>query len=405
MTRILHVITTMGPAGAETMLCRIAAGMDTSRFENEIVSLTGILDLARKMHGIGVNVRTLGMKKSIPNPLLVMRLARWIRESKPDVIHTWMYHANLVGALAARVAGNVPVVWSIHHNSLDANVDKRRTLLVNRACSLLSKRLSARIVCCSEASLRLHRSLGYASEKLEVIPNGVDLRRLMPDSSAHDSLREELGIPVESPIIGTAARFHPHKDHRNFLRAAARLHQQRADVHFVLCGMGITWQNLELSGWIDAMGLRNRCHLLGPREDVPRLFSAMDIACTSSRSEAFPVAICEAMACGTPCVATDVGDCAMIIGETGVSVPARDPAALAEGWRKLLDAGPDERRRLGMAARERVERHFALSDIVERYQTIYSDLVKGTPQAAASGISSVHGCELTAMASEERRSC
>jgi glycosyltransferase involved in cell wall biosynthesis len=382
MTRIMHVITTMGPAGAETMLCRMAAGMDASRFENEIVSLTGILDLAQKMQGIGIKVRTLGMDKSIPNPLLVMRLARWIRESKPDVIHTWMYHANLVGALAARVAGNVPVVWAIHHNSLDPNMDKRRTLLVSRACSFLSKRLPARIVCCSEASLQLHRSLGYAPEKLEVIPNGVDLRHLKPDPSARDSVHQELGIPAQSPIIGIAARFHPHKDHRNFIRAAARLHQQRADAHFVLCGMGITWQNVELSGWIEAMGLRNRCHLLGAREDVPRLFSAMDIASTSSRSEAFPVAICEAMACGTPSVVTDVGDSAMIVGETGVAVPARDPAALAEGWRKLLDAGPDERQRLGMAARERVERHFALPSIVERYQAIYADLAAGTPNVA-----------------------
>lgn len=388
MTRIMHVITTMGPAGAETMLCRIAAGMDTSHFENEIVSLTGILDLADKMQEIGVRVRTLGMEKSIPNPLLVMRLARWIRESKPDVIHTWMYHANLVGALAARIAGDIPVVWAIHHNSLDPNVDKRRTLLVSRACSILSKRLPARIVCCSEASLQLHRSLGYAPEKLEVIPNGVDLRHLKPDLSARDSVRDELGIPIESPIIGIAARFHPHKDHRNFIRAAARLHQRRADVHFVLCGMGITCQNLELAGWIEATGLRDCCHLLGPREDMPRLFSAMDIACTASRSEAFPVTICEAMACGTPCVVTDVGDSAMIAGETGVVVPARDPVALDEGWRKLLDAGSEERRRLGMAARERVERHFALPGIVERYQSIYSGLVAGTPQATpASSIS------------------
>jgi glycosyltransferase involved in cell wall biosynthesis len=299
-----------------------------------------------------------------------------------------MYHANLVGALAARVAGNVPVVWAIHHNSLDPNMDKRRTLLVSRACSLLSKRLPARIVCCSEASLQLHRSLGYAPKKLEVIPNGVDLRHLKPDSSARDSVHQELGIPAESPIIGVVARFHPHKDHRNFIRAAARLHQQRPDVHFVLCGMGISPQNVELSSWIEAMGLRNRCHLLGPREDVPRLFSAMDIASTSSRSEAFPVAICEAMACGTPCVVTDVGDSAMIVGETGFAVPARDPAALAEGWRKLLDAGPDERRRLGMTARERVQRHFALPSIVERYQAIYSDLAAGTPNVTpASSIS------------------
>src|SRR5690349_1204656 len=108
MIKVMHVITTLGPAGAETMLCRLASAMDGTRFENEIVSLTGVLDLADRMQAIGVRVRTLDMKKALPNPLRVMRLAQWIRESKPDVIHTWMYHANFVGALAARLAGGVP---------------------------------------------------------------------------------------------------------------------------------------------------------------------------------------------------------------------------------------------------------------------------------------------------------
>src|SRR5215470_7367185 len=194
MTKVMHLITTLGPAGAETMLCRIAQAMDRSRFESEIVSLTGILDLAEKMEGVGVRVRTLGMRKSVPNPLLVMRLAKWIRESHPDVIHTWMYHANLVGALAARLAGDVPVVWGIHHSVLDPRVDKRRTMLVNRACAWLSRKFPARIACCSEASLRLHKELGYDSSKLEVISNGFDLEQLKPDAAAPSALRRELGI-------------------------------------------------------------------------------------------------------------------------------------------------------------------------------------------------------------------
>ena len=131
----MHVITAFGPAGAETMLSRVASGMDGSRFENEVVSLTGILDLAEGLRAVGVRVRTLNMKKRVPNPLLVMLLAKWIRKSKPDVIHTWMYHANLVGTLAARLAGNVPLVWGIHHTTLEPRVHKRRTMLVNHACA------------------------------------------------------------------------------------------------------------------------------------------------------------------------------------------------------------------------------------------------------------------------------
>src|SRR5258707_8674844 len=153
------------------------------------------------MQEIGVRVRTLEMRRGMPNPLLVMRLARWIRESKPDVIHTWMYHANFVGALAARLAGSVPVVWGIHHSALDPRIDKRRTMLVNWACALLSRKLPARIVCCSEASMRIHKKLNYAPEKLEVVPNGFDLEQIKYDPAARASIREELGIPPDAIII------------------------------------------------------------------------------------------------------------------------------------------------------------------------------------------------------------
>jgi len=374
MIKVMHVITTLGPAGAETMLSRVATGMDGARFENEIVSLTGILDLAERMRTIGVRVRTLGMNTSLPNPLLVMRLAQWIRESKPDVIHTWMYHANLVGALAAYLAGDVPVVWGIHHSALDPRIDKRRTMLVNRACAFLSRRLPAWIVCCSETSLRLHKKLGYAAELLEVIPNGFDLDQAKPDPAAPVSLREELGVPGDAVLIGIAARFHPHKDHRNFVQAAALLHKQLPEVHFVLCGSGITWENRHLAEWIQHAGISDRCHLLGVRQDMPRLFAGMDIATNASCSEAFPMAVGEAMACGTPCVVTDVGDSAWIVSKTGIVVPPGDPHALATGWRKLIEAGFAVRHRLGIAARHRVQQHFALPAIVERYQAVYARL-------------------------------
>jgi glycosyltransferase involved in cell wall biosynthesis len=385
MTKVMHVITTLGPAGAETMLCRIARAMDRSRFENEVVSLTDILDLAERMEGIGVRVRTLDMKKSVPNPVPVMRLAQWIRESKPDVIHTWMYHANLVGALAARLAGGVPVVWGIHHSTLDPRVDKRRTVLISRTCAFLSRKLAARIVCCSEASLRIHKKLAYAAEKLEVIPNGFDLEKIKPDPAARGSVREELGLPADTLLVGMAARFHPQKDHRNFVRAAALLCRQVPKVHFLLCGFGVTWQNSKLAKWIDEAGIRDSCHLLGVRGDMARLFAGMDIATTASLSgEAFPLVVGEAMACGTPCVVTDVGDSAMIVGDTGIVVAPGNPGALANAWRQLIDAGPEVRLRLGMAARQRVQQHFALPVIVERYQAIYEELSARMRQTAPS---------------------
>lgn len=377
MIKVMHVITTLGPAGAENMLLRVISRMDHAQYRNEVVSLTGILDLAEKMRSMDVPVRTLEMKTSVPNPLAIARLARWIRESKPDVIQTWMYHSNLVGALAARIAGDVPVVWGIHHGSFNRTGDKRRTMLVNRACALLSRKFPSRIVCCSEASLREHARLGYDPQKLKVIPNGFDVEELRPDPASRESLRQELDIPADALVIGLAARFHPLKDHRNFFLAAARLHQQMPEIYFLLCGLDITWENEQMARWIDAAGIRDRCRLLGTRQDMGRIFAAMDIATSASRSEAFPVVIGEAMACGKPCVVTDVGDSAMIVDHTGIVVPPEDPRALAEAWQKLISAGNADRQRLGAAARRRVSEHFALPAVVERYQAVYRELAAG----------------------------
>jgi glycosyltransferase involved in cell wall biosynthesis len=378
MTKVMHVISSFSLAGAENMLCALVSRMDSARFNNEIVSLTSAADLASRVQAIGVRVRTLNMKPSTPNPFLVLRLAQWMREFKPDIIHTWMYHANLIGTAAASLAGTIPVVWAIHHSVLDPRVDKRRTLLVNRICALLSRKFPARIVCCSEATLRAHKNLGYAAEKLEVIPNGFDLHQDKPDPKARLSVRKELGIPAETILIGMAARFHPLKDHRNFIRAAARLHGQIPNVQFLLCGSDVTWQNSTLAEWIDEAGIREICHLLGQRSDMPRLFASMDIVASASVSEAFPLVIGEAMACGTPCVVTDVGDSAVIVDHTGEVVPPSDPEALADAWRRLVLAGSEVRRRLGLAARQRVQRHFALPATVERYQSVYERSLNGS---------------------------
>jgi glycosyltransferase involved in cell wall biosynthesis len=166
------------------------------------------------------------------------------------------------------------------------------------------------------------------------------------------------------------------------------LHRLMPHVHFLLFGMGISWDNSQLAGWIESAGIHQRCHLLGHREDISRLFSGIDIATTASRSEAFPIVIGEAMACGTPCVVTDVGDSALIVENTGSVVAPEDPHALAEAWRALIDAGPAVRRRLGIAARDRVQRHFALPVVIESYQKIYAQAAartqRGVPSAEIS---------------------
>ena len=178
------------------------------------------------------------------------------------------------------------------------------------------------------------------------------------------------------------ARYDPLKDHATFLRAAGLLHKELPGVHFLLCGDKVDNRNAALVEQINALDLSNVCHLLGPRRDVPRIFAALDIATSSSISEAFPLAIGEAMSCGVPCVATDVGDSALMIGTTGKIVPPNDPAALAAGWKELLALDGGARARVGAASRRRVRELFDLGAVTRRYESLYDELARSGAPAA-----------------------
>ncbi len=214
-----------------------------------------------------------------------------------------------------------------------------------------------------------------------VIPNGFDLGDFSPSEKARVSVRQELNIAEKAFIIGLVARYHKQKDHENFFQAAHLLMQsideKTHDIHFLLCGDKVSWNNDVLVKKIDTLGRRDRFHLLGKRKDMPRLTASLDIAVSSSYSEAFPNVLGEAMACAVPCVVTDVGDSALIVGNTGKVVPSKNPGLLAHAMKELIELGEDGRRKLGEAARQRVMDHFNLPDIVLRYEALYRQIVEG----------------------------
>jgi glycosyltransferase involved in cell wall biosynthesis len=373
--KVTHVITGLDTGGAETMLYRLLLHTDRAAYESEVISMTDIGAVGEKIRALGVPIRALGMRRGVPNPLGVLRLARWLSQYSPDVLQSWMYQADLVSGLAARLAGGMPVAWGIHNAYLEPRSVKRIKLWTVRACIWSSGWLPSRIVCCSEASREVHARLGYPQKKMIVVPNGADLAAFRPDPEARRSVCEELGLRVETPLIGLVARFDLPKDHRTFVQAAGLLHTRVPEAHFILCGDSITRENPQLTEWIDAARVRSRCHLLGRRLDVPRLSAALDVATSSSSfSEAWPLAVGEAMACGVPCAVTDVGDSSVIVGDTGRVVPPKNPQALADAWHGLLTLGPDERARLGQAARRRMEEHFDLLGAVAKYEKLYEEL-------------------------------
>ena len=372
--KILHLITGLSTGGAEIMLYKLVSKMDRDEFEIQIISLTDIGPIGEKIHDLGIPVRSLGMKRGIPDPYMLLKLTKCLRRYAPDIIQTWMYHADLVGGLAAKLDGKFPVVWGIRHSNLDSEGNKRSTVWTAKICAKLSRWLPVKIVCCSEASRRVHTALGYDPERMVVIPNGFDLNLFKPDLEGGTLVRQELGIPEDTILIGMAGRFDPQKDHRNFIKAAALLQKEIRDVQFLLCGDDITWENKKLSKWIDGTGLHSYFNLLGRRNDIPRIMNALDIASSSSYGEGFPNVVGEAMVCGVPCVVTDVGDSAIIVGNKGFVVPPRDPQALANALEGMVRLGKEKRTKLGMEARKRITENYSLEKIVSQYEKIYESL-------------------------------
>jgi glycosyltransferase involved in cell wall biosynthesis len=371
--KITHIITGLAAAGAETALYHLLAALDRQEYQSEVISLTDRGATAVRIEALGVPVRALSMMRSVPNPLAIRRIAKILRRSRPQIVHTWMYHSNLLGGLAAQAAGGIPVIWGIHHSRVDSSDTKRFTVWTVRACAWFSKQLPARIICCANSSELAHIQLGYDPEKMEVIYNGIDSELFRPNPEARLALRSRLGLPPEALLIGMAGRLHRHKDHKTFFAAARLLRGECPDVHFVLCGEGMVADNPKLAAEV-ADGLQGHCHLIGLQREMPAFYSGLDIAANSSSSEAFPLAVGEAMACGVPCVVTEVGDSPAIVGQTGRIAPPRRPALMGSAWRELIDAGAEARQILGNAARERVVIHFSVTQFAQRYQSLYRNV-------------------------------
>lgn len=372
--KVLHIINDLSVGGAEMMLYKLLSGINRKRFDPVVISLIDRGKLRASIEALGIPVHTASMKPGLPTPASIWRLVRMTRQLKPDLIQGWMYHSCLAGQLAKMWADRkTPVLWGIHCSDMCAATEKKMTLAMVKLCAPLSQR-PARIIFVSQSSRAQHKSFGYNVEKSCVLPNGIDTQLFAPAESARLSVRAELGLSEDAFLIGLIGRYHPMKDHNNFLRAAALLLKDYPNIHFLLIGRGINQENKALQSAIQELGIGRQIHLLGERSDTPRLSAALDIfTLSSSYGESFPNVIGEAMACGVPCVVTDVGDAAWIVGETGRVVPRRDSEALAEGWRELIALGAEGRKDLGRAARLRVIEHFPLESVVAQYEALYEN--------------------------------
>ena len=370
--KVLHIITGLDTGGAETMLYKLLSHMSEDQFENRVVSLIPSGNVGAKIVSLGINVDVLGLKRGAISPIALIKLVRIIREYDPDIIQTWLYHADLLGFLMAKLTGKHNLIWNIRCSDMDLRMYKRLTAWTINACAFYSKH-PAFIITNSNMAKEYHiEKLGYNKEKFYIIPNGFDLDQFKPDKDAGMRIRNELGINTDALIVGLVSRYDPMKDHKSFLKAAAIVLQHIPDIYFILVGHQVDKANLELIHLVKQLGLDNRVYLLGERNDIPDIMNALDLFCSSSSfGEGFPNVIGEAMACSVPCVVTHVGHSSEIVKNTGVIVAPRDFEALAQGMIKLFLMPEDERIKLGQSARKRIEKKFSIDQIVRQYEELY----------------------------------
>ena len=352
--------------------------MDEARFTNAVACMIETGAVADRIRALGIPVYSLGMKRKWPDPRGLTGILRLLREERPDILQTWLYHSDLLGLLAGKIGGVPRILWNVRCSNMDMTRYGRLTAMILALTAKLSGYPDS-IIFNSYAGRQYHLGIGYGPKRWEVIPNGFDIDAFKPDEKARIGLRDELGLPEKSLLIGLIARFDPIKDHRNYFLAARQLLNTaigREDVHFILAGHGVDVGNETMNSIISECGLDGRVHLLGERTDIPFVTSALDIASSSSLGEGFPNVVGEAMACGVPCAVTDVGDSAWLVDDTGRVVPPGNPIALAGAWCELICMGKDRRRSIGEAARRRIVEDFSIDVMVRRYEKVYEALTE-----------------------------
>lgn len=345
-------------------------------YQHTVISLTGQGKVGLQLQASGFNVHALGMRSALDIPRIFLRLLQMLRLSRPDVVQTWMYHADLLGGLAARMAGIKNVIWGIRTTDVSAG-GGRATAGVRWLCARLSHWVPHTIVCAAEASRRVHVALGYRADCMVVVPNGFDLARLHVTPRQVAVLRSECGFASDTVVVGTLGRFNAVKDPKNFVCAAGLLGKKFPQVKFLMVGRDCDAANAQLRGWITATGFASNFVLLGERSDPSVCLAAMDVFCLSSRTEGFPNVVGEAMAMRKACVVTDVGDAAYLLGDCGVVVSKEDSAALADGVAKLLSLSSVDRAELGDRAHARIASEFTMERTRERFEAEYASVLAG----------------------------
>lgn len=370
---VVHVIVGLERGGAERMLERLASDPTAGGLmRQQVISLGSLGPVGYTLRARGVAVHTLGMHSVGAAPVTLWRLRHLLKQLQPDVVQTWMYHADLLGGLAAWSL-KMPVVWGVRTTSLGPG-NSRLTRYVRRACANLSAWIPDAIIFVADAAKRSHMAAGYSNRVMQVVPNGFEIATRERVAELREAWRREHGLVATDVVIGWIGRFNPDKDVHSFVKAAGTVASSARSVVIVMVGRGLDPDNKELQHWMRAQGQLQRVLLLGEQADTTACFCGFDMFALSSRTEAFPNVVAEAMAVGLPCVVTDVGDVRVLTGDTAHVVATGDSSAMARELLRLV-SDPAHRAHLAGMALERVTTKFSMAACARQFHKVYLDVL------------------------------
>ncbi len=373
MIHLAFLLRSLWSGGAERQFLELVKRLDRRKFRITVLLFYTQGELLAELNALGdVEVLSLGKRSRWDLWGFTRSLVAQIRARQTDVLYSFLDVPNNFAAVAGKLAG-VKVVWGVRSSHMDFSRYDWTAGMVYRVEIFLS-RFADCIVVNSQSGAEYHRRNGFRGEKMTVVPNGIDTENYRPDAAARKQLRLEWGIAGDEWLVGLVARLDPMKDHPTFLRAAARLCERNPNVRFVCVGDGPAEYLQELQALSESLGLGEKVIWAGGWDDMTAVYNALDVLVSSSYGEGFSNVIGEAMACGLPCVVTDVGDSARIVGDTGLVVTPRDPAALADAMMQMLVQSPRERRALGVRARERIVAYFSMERMVRATEALLLEL-------------------------------
>lgn len=371
MVKVVHVIISLELGGAERMLERLVKESSKNpSIKQSIITLKNKGSIGRQLQKQGFDVVSLDMKSLFRAPIIFYKLVQIFRFSRPDAVYTWMYHADLIGGLAAFSAQVQNIIWGIRNTKVPQRM-LSVTSIVIKICSILSFYIPNKIICCAEAAKSAHIKLGFCASKMVVISNGYDLSTFKPSSDLRHRVRKDLGLLESTLVVGVIGRFDPLKDFKNFVKASGLVSRDLDNIKFLMIGKDLDNNNIELKIWIEKTPHPDNFILIG--ETSPHdLIGAMDLFCLSSKAEGFPNVVAEAMAMGIPCVVTDVGDAARIVGESGIVVEPMNAKALYKGLMSMLTMEKEDRQIMGKKAMQLIENQYDIREVQKKFLDLVS---------------------------------